>query len=60
MILLKTQVGYRGGIKYFAVVHVDCEEVGEIPITKDQSYQDMFFVALRVTIQKLLEGTCRT
>lgn len=51
---------YKSGNGHFAVVYVDCEEVGEIPITKAQSQDDAFFVALRVMVQKLVEGTCRT
>lgn len=51
---------YKGGIGNFAVVCVGGEEIGEIPILKAQSFEDGFYESLRVIVQKLVEGTCRT
>jgi len=51
---------YKGGIGNFAVVCVGGEEIGEIPILKAQSLEDGFYESLRVMVQKLVEGTCRT
>lgn len=50
-ILLNSCIG-----KHFAVVDIDCVEVGRIPIVYDQAMEDEFFDALRNVIIKCVDG----
>jgi hypothetical protein len=51
---------HKGGIGDFAVIHVGGKEMAEIPILKAQSFEDGFFESLRLAVQEVMEGTCRT
>ena len=42
--------------QHFAVVDVDCVEIGRIPIQYDQMFEQEFFDALRQVIIKCVDG----
>lgn len=50
-ILTNSSVG-----QHFAVVDVDCVEIGRIPIVYDQMFEQEFFDALRQVIVKCVDG----
>lgn len=50
-ILTSSSVG-----QHFAVVDVDCVEIGRIPIVYDQMFEQEFFDALRQVIIKCVDG----
>ena len=51
---------HKGGIGDFAVIYVGGKEMAEIPILKVQSFEDGFYESLRLAVQEIVEGTCRT
>ncbi len=51
---------HKVGIGDFAVIYVGGKEIAEIPILKAQSFEDGFYESLRLAIQEVVEGTCRT
>lgn len=51
---------HKGGIGDFAVIYVGGKEIAEIPILKAQSFEDGFYESLRLAIQEVVGGTCRT